>query len=152
MTAPDTPGAFLFGLRLMALDGAIGDMPDTEENSLAFGRASSGRGEGPFLQVQSVYLRECGYHAYGLMIAHYAVRFVMHEAALRQGVDPDRISFVQALRFEWYWDYPVSHQPSWTSSTTQHENGAGMANDTWDPLAQRSLFSWRHQPAHQSDP
>ncbi len=35
---------------------------------------------------------------YGLLLAHYAVRFLMHEAALAQGVDPDRISFVRALR------------------------------------------------------
>jgi len=35
---------------------------------------------------------------YGLLIAHYAIRFLMHEAAVQAGVDPDRISFVQALR------------------------------------------------------
>jgi len=35
---------------------------------------------------------------YGLLIAHYAVRYLMHEAALQAEVDPDRISFVGALR------------------------------------------------------
>jgi hypothetical protein len=35
--------------------------------------------------------------AYGLLIAHYAVRTVMHDAALRAGVDPDRLSFVNAV-------------------------------------------------------
>jgi hypothetical protein len=34
---------------------------------------------------------------YGLLIAHYAVRFLMHEAALQAGVDPDRVSFVHTL-------------------------------------------------------
>jgi hypothetical protein len=34
---------------------------------------------------------------YGLLIAHYAIRFLMHEAALQAGIDPDRISFVHAL-------------------------------------------------------
>jgi hypothetical protein len=34
---------------------------------------------------------------YGLLIAHYAIRFLMHEAALQADVDPDRISFVHAL-------------------------------------------------------
>ncbi|MDP9351152.1 MAG: hypothetical protein M3P51_06405 [Chloroflexota bacterium] len=35
---------------------------------------------------------------YALLIAHYAVRAAMHEAALRAGVDPDRLSFVHAVR------------------------------------------------------
>jgi hypothetical protein len=34
---------------------------------------------------------------YGLLIAHYAVRVLMHEAALRADCDPDRLSFVHAL-------------------------------------------------------
>mgnify|MGYP001065747572 CR=1 FL=1 len=34
---------------------------------------------------------------YGLLIAHYAVRVLMHEAALEAQVDPDRLSFVHAL-------------------------------------------------------
>jgi transposase IS4-like protein/DDE family transposase len=35
---------------------------------------------------------------YGLLLAHYAVRGLMHEAALSAGVDPDRLSFVHAVR------------------------------------------------------
>ena len=35
---------------------------------------------------------------YGLLIGHFAVRHLMHEAALQAGVDPDRLSFVHALR------------------------------------------------------
>ncbi len=34
---------------------------------------------------------------YGLLLAHYAVRVLMHEAALRVEEDPDRLSFVHAL-------------------------------------------------------
>jgi len=34
---------------------------------------------------------------YGVLIAHYAVRSLMHEAALRTGVDPDRLSFTRSL-------------------------------------------------------
>jgi hypothetical protein len=34
---------------------------------------------------------------YGLLIAHYAIRHVMHEAALQAGLDPDRLSFTNAL-------------------------------------------------------
>jgi hypothetical protein len=35
---------------------------------------------------------------YGLMIAHYAVRSLMHEAALKAHEDPDRLSFVHSVR------------------------------------------------------
>jgi hypothetical protein len=35
---------------------------------------------------------------YGLMLAHYAVRGLMHEAALRADVDPDELSFVHSVR------------------------------------------------------
>jgi hypothetical protein len=35
---------------------------------------------------------------YGLLMAHFAVRALMHEAALRTDEDPDRLSFLHAVR------------------------------------------------------
>jgi hypothetical protein len=35
---------------------------------------------------------------YGMMMAHFAVRGLMHEAALKADVDPDRLSFLHAIR------------------------------------------------------
>ncbi len=35
---------------------------------------------------------------YGLLMAHFAVRALMHEAALAANVDPDRLSFLHAVR------------------------------------------------------
>jgi len=35
---------------------------------------------------------------YGLMLAHFAVRGLMHEAALKADEDPDRLSFLHAVR------------------------------------------------------
>jgi len=35
---------------------------------------------------------------YGLLIAHYCVRKVMHDAAVQAGVDPDRLSFIKSVR------------------------------------------------------
>jgi len=35
---------------------------------------------------------------YGLMMTHFAVRGLMHEAALQAGEDPDRLSFLHAVR------------------------------------------------------
>ena len=35
---------------------------------------------------------------YGLMMAHFAVRGLMHEAALKADTDPDQLSFLHAVR------------------------------------------------------
>jgi hypothetical protein len=35
---------------------------------------------------------------YGLLMAHFAVRALMHEAALKADLDPDRLSFLHAVR------------------------------------------------------
>jgi hypothetical protein len=42
--------------------------------------------------------REVVQEVYGLLLAHLAIRTLMHEAARRDGVDPDRLSFTGALR------------------------------------------------------
>ena len=63
MATPQTKGAFLFGLRMMAIDGTVEDIPDTPENAAFFGRHHGSRGDAAFPQVQCVYLAECGTHA-----------------------------------------------------------------------------------------
>jgi hypothetical protein len=35
---------------------------------------------------------------YGLMMAHFAIRSLIHEAALKAEEDPDRLSFIHAVR------------------------------------------------------
>lgn len=35
---------------------------------------------------------------YGLLLAHFAIRGLMHEAALREKIDPDELSFIHAVR------------------------------------------------------
>lgn len=62
IATPQTRGAFLFGLRLMAIDGTTEDVPDTPANAKAFGRHTSARGASAFPQLQGVYLAECGTH------------------------------------------------------------------------------------------
>jgi hypothetical protein len=58
-----TPGASLFGLRVLGVDGTVEDVPDTPANERAFGRHRSQRGASAFPQVRGVYLVECGTHA-----------------------------------------------------------------------------------------
>ena len=62
IATPQTRGAFLFGLRLMALDGVVEDLPDTPANAAYFGRHTSARGQAAFPQLQGVLLAECGPH------------------------------------------------------------------------------------------
>jgi Transposase DDE domain/Insertion element 4 transposase N-terminal len=59
----DTAGAFLGGLRLMAVDGTTLDVADTPANARAFGRPTTHRGGGAFPQLRAVALIETGTHA-----------------------------------------------------------------------------------------
>src|SRR6266705_989130 len=63
LALPQTPGAFSFGLRLMAIDGTYEDVADTKANAAYFGRRCSGETQSPFPQVHCVYLTEVGTHA-----------------------------------------------------------------------------------------
>lgn len=64
LAAPDTPGSWYRGRRLVSIDGTCLDVPDTPDNDGAFGRPGSGRGDGKgaFPQVRTVGLGECGTH------------------------------------------------------------------------------------------
>lgn len=59
---PQTPGAFYQGMRLMAVDGFVVDVPDTPANERAFGRPGGGRAPGAFPQAQVLALCEAGSH------------------------------------------------------------------------------------------
>jgi Insertion element 4 transposase N-terminal/Transposase DDE domain len=58
-----TKGAWLGSRRLMAVDGFMVDLPDTEDNAREFGRMDNGRKASAFPQAQVVVLGECGSHA-----------------------------------------------------------------------------------------
>jgi hypothetical protein len=59
---PTTPGAFDRGMRTMALDGFVVDVPDTPANERAFGRPGSGRAPAAFPQARVLSLCETGSH------------------------------------------------------------------------------------------
>jgi hypothetical protein len=63
MATPETPGAFLFGLRVMAIDGTQENVPDTPKNERAFGRHVNSRSPAGFPQVLAIYLLEVATHA-----------------------------------------------------------------------------------------
>jgi hypothetical protein len=59
---PDTPGAFYQGMRLMALDGFVLDVADSEANARVFGRPGSHRSAAAFPQARVLALCEVGTH------------------------------------------------------------------------------------------
>jgi hypothetical protein len=63
LATASTPGAFAYGLRLMAIDGTLDDVADTPANAAYFGRHCKGKTQSPFPQVQCVYLAEAGTRA-----------------------------------------------------------------------------------------
>src|SRR5215217_5134703 len=56
---------------------------------------------------------------YALLLAHFVVRFVMHQAGLAFHLDPDRLSFVESLRLiraaipEFQLVDPADHRRLW---------------------------------------
>jgi len=58
IATPQTPGAFAFGLRLVALDGSVDQVVDWPENAAYFG----GKKSSAYPLVQGAFLCECGTH------------------------------------------------------------------------------------------
>jgi hypothetical protein len=63
LATPQTPGAFYRGLRLVAVDATVEDVPDSDANARAFGRPSGRYGDGAFPQIRKLSLVETGTHA-----------------------------------------------------------------------------------------
>lgn len=63
LATPAMPDAFLFGLRPLALDRTILDLPDTPANAATFGRPRNQHGAGAWPQAAVVALIECATHA-----------------------------------------------------------------------------------------
>jgi hypothetical protein len=84
---PETPGAFYRGMRTMALDGFVVDVPDTPANARAFDRPGSSRAPAAFPQARVLALCETGSHVLWrslikpcscgeVTMAHYLLRFL----------------------------------------------------------------------------
>jgi len=90
---PTTPGAFYRGMRTMALDGFVIDVPDTSANERAFGRPGSSRAPAAFPQVRVLALCETGSHVLWrslikpcscgeVTMTHYLLRFLRQDMLL----------------------------------------------------------------------
>jgi hypothetical protein len=81
---PDTPGVWLAGRRMVAVDGTCLDVADTPANDTYFGRAGVNKGEkAAFPQARLVAMAECGTHA---MFAAVVGAYRDGEAALAESL------------------------------------------------------------------
>lgn len=64
IAVPQTQAAFRFGLRLLAVDGTMENLPDTDANRCVFPyHCQEEHARSPFPQARCVLLMECGTHA-----------------------------------------------------------------------------------------
>lgn len=89
----ETPGAFYRGMRTMALDGFVVDVPDTPANVRAFKRPGSSRAPAAFPQARVLALCETGSHVLWrslikpcscgeVTMTHYLLRFLQEDMLL----------------------------------------------------------------------
>jgi hypothetical protein len=84
LAAPLTPGAFAFGLRLVAWDGTVLDVPDTPANAVEFGfTGKGGANQSGHPQVRLMALTECGTHALVDAAFDAVAKFSEHKLARR---------------------------------------------------------------------
>ncbi|MFE5828259.1 IS4 family transposase [Streptomyces erythrochromogenes] len=85
VATPETAGAWYRRWRLVAVDGTVFDVPDTDANGEFFGRPGSGRGQrrSAYPQVRVAALVECGTHA---VFAAQTGALSVHEQQLIPGL------------------------------------------------------------------
>ncbi len=88
-----TPGSWLAGRRLVAIDGTTLDVADTEANDAFFGRPGVTKGErSAFPQARVVALAECGTHAiFDAEIGPYTTSERELSTALVDRLEPDML-------------------------------------------------------------
>ncbi len=93
LATSETKGAFLGGLRVMAVDGTVLDIPDSQANARVFGYLN-----GRKTPIRSLKPREVVQEIYGWFLGYYAVRCLMCTAAQQAGISPLRIGFTGTLK------------------------------------------------------
>jgi len=95
---------------------------------------------------------------YGLVLAHYVIRRVMHDAAVTASVDPDRLSFSNALRIVHCHlpEAPRRAPPAWYHRLLREVRRQGLRprRPRWYPrVIKRKMSNWRKKrPEHLCPP
>jgi hypothetical protein len=95
---------------------------------------------------------------YGLLLAHYVVRRVIHDAAVTASVDPDRLSFSNALRVRQCHlpEAPRKSAAAWYYGLLWELRRQNLRprRDRWYPrVIKRKMANWKKKrPEHRSPP
>ena len=74
---------------------------------------------GPGMVLRSKHPDGVTQEVYGFLLVHYAIRELMWQAASREGVDPDRISFTRAINL-------IRRQVTSQAAFSPHQTGPGV--------------------------
>lgn len=94
IASPQTPGAFIFGYRLVALDSTKETVADTARNVQYFGRhrTRKGRSDSAFPQFQAMLLSECSSHViFDAAITPFKANHHYYFKRLLRSVKPDML-------------------------------------------------------------
>lgn len=107
MARLSTPGSWYGSWRVMAVDGVVIDVPDTETNVAAFGRSGNHLADSPFPQIRVVGLAECGTHA---LVAAEVDGYHVHERDLMHGLLPAMTPDMLVLADRGFYSYDLWQQ------------------------------------------
>src|SRR2546421_6576242 len=145
-TPASMPSAFFGRYRLMAIDGTLFHIPDTNANAAAFGRSSNQYGPGAYPQVTCVLLAECGSHAVvGRELDRYDVSEVHGAYRLLSQIGPDMLVLVDAGLISGAFIEQVRARRAHVLGAL--EAGAWEQPKTARRLADGSVLAWV-EPAH----
>ena len=93
---------------------------------------------------------------YGLVLAHYSIRQVIHEAAVTGSIDPDRLSFTNSLRLVQCHlpEAPQRPAPEWYRRLVREVRRQELRprRPRWYPrVIKRKMSNWRKKrPEHRN--
>ena len=154
IAAKDTPGSWLAGLRLVAIDGTCLDLADTPANEQFFGRPGSGRGErSAFPQARLVALAECGTHAvFDARIGGCTTSEVELCRELLSSLEPGMLALADRGFYgfrQWKLAADTGADLLWrVNSTLRPRHVETLSDGSWlAQIAPRSGPDWRTTPA-----
>lgn len=145
IAAPETPGSWYRGRRIVSLDGTTFDLSDTEANEEAFGRPASSRGAnatGAFPQLRLLGLVETGTHVvFGASIGRYSDSEVTLTREVLPALRPDMLCLADRgfLGFDlWRDTLPTGAALVWRASG----NRVFPVEERFDDGSYRSTLRW----------
>lgn len=149
LAGPDTPGSWLAGRRLVALDGSSVDVADTAANGDFFGRPGSPRGtRAGFPQARVVALIECGTHA---VLDAEIGPFTRSELASSEPIVDRLEPGMLVLADRGFYGFPLWSRAAATGADLLwrvKKNTTGVRPELIEELSDGSWLAWLH-PRHQ---